>query len=58
MPTLQCEEYDIEMETQHGWEVVDCQPTRHEANLSRTTYEINQPGYPYRVKLVLHDDNS
>lgn len=43
------DEYDIEIKTSEGWEVVDCQPTRKNAQTSINTYRQEQPGYEYRI---------
>ena len=44
------DEYDIEMLTSEGWEVVDCRETRKAAIASKKEYLENQPGYSYRIK--------
>jgi hypothetical protein len=44
------DEYDIEMLTSEGWEIVDCRETRKAAIASKKEYQQNQPGYEYRVK--------
>ena len=43
------DEFDIEMLTSEGWEVVDCRETRKAAIASKKEYQQNQPGQ-YRVK--------
>jgi hypothetical protein len=44
------DEYDIEMLSTEGWEIVDCRETRKEAIASKKEYQQNQPEYQYRVK--------
>jgi len=44
-------EYDIEVYTLYGWEVVDCQPTILTAKDSKALYEKEMPDR-YRIHMV------
>lgn len=44
-------EYDIEVKTRYGWELVNCEPTFPEAKRSIAEYRENMPDL-YRIKKV------
>ena len=52
MNSVRASEYDIEIKTRYGWEVINCEETLEAAERSLNEYETNQPEYQFRIKEV------